>query len=65
MSQSSIRLLLRRACDCPTQPTSGLDSEASLQVIQVLSDFAKDRRKTVICTIHQPSSSVFNKFDKL
>jgi hypothetical protein len=34
---------------------SGLDSSTSLQVAETLSKLAKDSRKTVICTIHQPS----------
>ena len=37
------------------EPTTGLDSTTALQVIQLLSDLAK-KGKTIISTIHQPSS---------
>ncbi|SCV68407.1 BQ2448_528 [Microbotryum intermedium] len=52
-------------CD---EPTSGLDSSAAKKVIQVLKDLTKgvtDVRTTVITTIHQPSSPMFNLFDQL
>ncbi|GMH26573.1 hypothetical protein Nepgr_028416 [Nepenthes gracilis] len=46
------------------EPTSGLDSTTALRIIQILQDIAQDG-KTVITTIHQPSSRLFHKFDKL
>ncbi|XP_074351255.1 ABC transporter G family member 22-like isoform X2 [Apium graveolens] len=46
------------------EPTSGLDSTTALRIVQVLHDIAEDG-KTVITTIHQPSSRLFHKFDKL
>uniref|UniRef100_A0A0D9Z293 ABC transporter domain-containing protein n=1 Tax=Oryza glumipatula TaxID=40148 RepID=A0A0D9Z293_9ORYZ len=46
------------------EPTSGLDSTTALRIIQLLHDIAEDG-KTVITTIHQPSSRLFHKFDKL
>ncbi|XP_020694400.1 ABC transporter G family member 22 isoform X2 [Dendrobium catenatum] len=46
------------------EPTSGLDSTTALRIIQVLHDIA-EAGKTVITTIHQPSSRLFHKFDKL
>ncbi len=48
-------------CD---EPTSGLDSAAAQSVIEVLSRLARGGR-VVIATIHQPSSSVFARIDKL
>ncbi|XP_044261652.1 protein white isoform X2 [Tribolium madens] len=48
-------------CD---EPTSGLDSFMALTVMQVLKEMAMTG-KTVICTIHQPSSEVYSMFDKL
>lgn len=48
-------------CD---EPTSGLDSFMALNVIQVLKTMAQSG-KTVICTIHQPSSELYALFDKL
>ncbi|XP_077235610.1 ABC transporter G family member 22-like [Tasmannia lanceolata] len=46
------------------EPTSGLDSTTALRIIEILHDIAK-AGKTVVTTIHQPSSRLFNKFDKL
>nr|CDS29201.1 ATP binding cassette sub family G [Hymenolepis microstoma] len=46
------------------EPTSGLDSVASLQCIAALQTVAKQGR-TVVCTIHQPSATVFDIFDQL
>nr|AIU41652.1 ABC transporter family protein [Hevea brasiliensis] len=46
------------------EPTSGLDSTTALRIVQMLQDIA-EAGKTVITTIHQPSSRLFHKFDKL
>ncbi|XP_034574190.2 ABC transporter G family member 22 isoform X2 [Setaria viridis] len=46
------------------EPTSGLDSTTALRIVQLLHDIAEDG-KTVITTIHQPSSRLFHNFDKL
>lgn len=43
------------------QPTSGLDSFMAEAVVSIVK---AARGKTVVCTIHQPSSSVFAMFDK-
>lgn len=48
-------------CD---EPTSGLDSAMALTVVQVLKNLAS-KGKTVVCTIHQPSSELYSMFDKL
>lgn len=48
-------------CD---EPTSGLDSFMALSVVQVLKSMAQ-MGKTIICTIHQPSSEIFALFDKI
>ena len=47
------------------EPTSGLDSLSALRICKLLQDLAKNLRLTIICTIHQPSSTVFECFDKL
>lgn len=48
-------------CD---EPTSGLDSFMAQNVVTVLKSLAL-KGKTVICTIHQPSSEVYALFDKI
>ncbi|KAH6621251.1 P-loop containing nucleoside triphosphate hydrolase protein [Chaetomium sp. MPI-SDFR-AT-0129] len=47
------------------EPTSGLDSVASYHVISYLRRLAKRIGLVVICSIHQPSTSTFELFDKL
>ncbi|XP_010269756.1 PREDICTED: ABC transporter G family member 15-like [Nelumbo nucifera] len=46
------------------EPTSGLDSASAFFVIQTLRNIAHDGR-TVVSSIHQPSSEVFELFDDL
>eukprot|EP00698_Gefionella_okellyi_P019109 TRINITY_DN580_c0_g2_i1.p1 TRINITY_DN580_c0_g2~~TRINITY_DN580_c0_g2_i1.p1 ORF type:complete len:1354 (-),score=287.08 TRINITY_DN580_c0_g2_i1:518-4579(-) len=46
------------------EPTSGLDAATSLAVMDTLKMLAKHGR-TVVCTVHQPRSNIFNAFDKL
>ena len=46
------------------EPTSGLDSASAFYVIQALSQIAHDG-KVIMCSIHQPSSEIFNLFDDL
>ncbi|KAJ3682248.1 hypothetical protein LUZ60_014821 [Juncus effusus] len=46
------------------EPTSGLDSASAFFVTQTLRALARDGR-TVIASIHQPSSEVFELFDRL
>ncbi|XP_076756288.1 protein white isoform X1 [Xylocopa sonorina] len=48
-------------CD---EPTSGLDSFMANQVVSVLKTLAA-RGKTVIATLHQPSSELFALFDRI
>ena len=46
------------------EPTSGLDSTTALRIIKTLQDLAKGG-KTIVTTIHQPSSTVYHMFDKM
>lgn len=48
-------------CD---QPTTGLDSNISYEVMSAVRNLANQNR-TIVCTIHQPSVDVFALFDKL
>lgn len=46
------------------EPTTGLTSQAALQVVRVIRRIASTGR-SVICTIHQPSATIFYEFDDL
>eukprot|EP00850_Spirogloea_muscicola_P024387 SM000731S21910 [mRNA] locus=s731:11:2329:- [translate_table: standard] len=46
------------------EPTSGLDSFQALNVMSTLSDLAKSGR-TIVSTIHQPRSSIYQLFEYL
>lgn len=46
------------------EPTTGLDSFTAQNVVEVLNALAIAGR-TVICTIHQPSSEIFDIFDQI
>jgi len=45
------------------EPTSGLDSFNAYKIVKLLQDFARKKGKTIISTIHQPSSKAFGLFD--
>lgn len=47
------------------EPTSGLDSAASFEVMNFVRDVAKRYNVLVIASIHQPSTTTFELFDKL
>eukprot|EP00941_MAST-03F_sp_MAST-3F-sp1_P001382 g1382.t1 len=57
-------MLVEPNCLLCDEPTSGLDSTMAQLTCEALVDIAKGG-KTVIITIHQPSSAVFHLFDRL
>lgn len=60
----SIEILTQPTVLLLDEPTSGLDSASAFFVIQVLKCIALDGR-IVVCSIHQPSSHLFDLFDDL
>ncbi|XP_077297838.1 ATP-binding cassette sub-family G member 1 [Arctopsyche grandis] len=46
------------------EPTSGLDQVTTTHCVKLLRNLAKQGR-TVVCTIHQPSASIFEQFDQV
>ena len=47
------------------EPTSGLDSLTSYIICSKLKKLTRSYNKTVIMTIHQPNSEIFQLFDNL
>ncbi|KAF3787715.1 ABC transporter G family member 11 [Nymphaea thermarum] len=60
----ALEILMRPRLLFLDEPTSGLDSASAFFVTQTLRSLARDGR-TVIASIHQPSSEVFELFDRL
>lgn len=47
------------------EPTTGLDSVNALRVGKLLRTLAQEEQRTVICTIHTPSSELYDVFDDI
>ncbi|XP_020248344.1 ABC transporter G family member 11 [Asparagus officinalis] len=60
----ALEILMRPRLLFLDEPTSGLDSASAFFVTQTLRSLSRDGR-TVIASIHQPSSEVFELFDRL
>ncbi|CAL9159697.1 unnamed protein product [Musa hybrid cultivar] len=59
-----LEILMRPRLLFLDEPTSGLDSASAFFVTQTLRGLSRDGR-TVIASVHQPSSEVFELFDRL
>eukprot|EP00957_Ditylum_brightwellii_P093988 7156632-Ditylum_brightwellii.AAC.1 len=59
-----VELVVKPALVFLDEPTSGLDSFSAVQLVQVLKKVS-GAGSSVLFTIHQPSSEVFNSFDHL
>ncbi|KAL4452063.1 hypothetical protein ABPG75_007725 [Micractinium tetrahymenae] len=59
-----VELLSNPSLVCLDEPTSGLDAFQAQNVMEALWTLAGNGR-TVVCTIHQPRSSIFQMFDQL
>jgi ATP-binding cassette, subfamily G (WHITE), member 2, PDR len=46
------------------EPTSGLDSQTSWSILDLLEKLKKNGQ-AILCTIHQPSAMLFQRFDRL
>ncbi|EXJ82897.1 ATPase [Capronia epimyces CBS 606.96] len=46
------------------EPTSGLDSQTSWSILDLLEKL-KNNGQAILCTIHQPSAMLFQRFDRL
>ncbi|XP_031372942.1 ABC transporter G family member 11-like isoform X1 [Punica granatum] len=60
----ALEILMRPRLLFLDEPTSGLDSASAFFVTQTLRGLSRDGR-TVVASIHQPSSEVFELFDRL
>jgi len=47
------------------EPTSGLDSFKAQSICALLNKLAREKGKTIVSTIHSPSSEAFFYFDRL
>lgn len=59
-----VELLINPSMIFLDEPTTGLDSTTALNLIRFLNRLA-DAGRTIVTTIHQPSSEIFREFDKI
>lgn len=61
----AVELITRPPIFFLDEPTSGLDSVNALALVQTLRNLALNEKVTVVATIHQPSTRMFELFDDL
>ena len=47
------------------EPTSGLDSFTAFVIVDILKKIAKRQNRTILFTIHQPSTDIYDLLDRL
>ena len=47
------------------EPTSGLDAAIAYNLMTTMKAYSETSNKTVVTTIHQPSSAIFHMFNRL
>ena len=61
----AMELIMKPALIFLDEPTSGLDSITALIICKRLKNMAASGKYTIVSTIHQPQSKIFNLFDNL
>lgn len=46
-------------------PRSGLDSQSTSQFVSLMVNLTHKQKRTLVCTLHQPSALMFEKFDQV
>ena len=60
-----VELITDPKCVLLDEPTSGLDSFTAVRICKILQNYAREQHKTIVCTIHQPSSEAYSYCDRL
>eukprot|EP01055_Gregarina_sp_Pseudo9_P002135 Gregarina_sp_Pseudo_9__2134@NODE_248_length_3438_cov_12_274787_g231_i0_p1_GENE_NODE_248_length_3438_cov_12_274787_g231_i0NODE_248_length_3438_cov_12_274787_g231_i0_p1_ORF_typecomplete_len1034_score330_48ABC2_membrane/PF01061_24/0_0015ABC2_membrane/PF01061_24/2e36ABC_tran/PF00005_27/6_3e25ABC2_membrane_3/PF12698_7/4_5e02ABC2_membrane_3/PF12698_7/8_6e12AAA_21/PF13304_6/0_24AAA_21/PF13304_6/0_0011AAA_15/PF13175_6/0_00097AAA_15/PF13175_6/2AAA_16/PF13191_6/4_3e05AAA_16/PF13191_6/1_8e03AAA_29/PF13555_ len=47
------------------EPTTGLDSNLAYELVSILKNIAREKNKTIVASIHQPSQKAFELFDRV
>ena len=58
-------LLIHTSFLSKDEPTSGLDAASASNIMEEIIRVSRQERLITICTIHQPSTKVYNSFDQV